>query len=299
MSRMHILGICLLRNEEHFVAWSLMNIADFCDEIIVLNNKSEDRTPEILEALSRRLRHVRVVEVDDAYDTHKFVEGLAGKNYWVLGVDGDEIYDPAGLARLRPRMLAGEFNASWRIVGHALHVERIDWETKTAFGYGQPEARSITKLYNFSAITSWRQKRHQRLHGKSMEFRPGYSPEAVRFIWNETPWAASDFRCLHMCFVPRSPLEEMSNGRANPSEVMKSKTFLRRAGQLLGIPRWDSGRKQSYKQRFYAQGPVQAAGITAFGRPRDWQQFYSGAEAVEQLFRPNGNRDSKKSERIS
>ena len=43
---MRIIGVCLLRNEEHFVAWSLMNIAEFCDEIIVLDNKSNDRTPE-------------------------------------------------------------------------------------------------------------------------------------------------------------------------------------------------------------------------------------------------------------
>ena len=50
--------------------------------------------------ISHRFKHVRVIEVDDAYDTHKYVEPFVGKDCWVFGVDGDEIYDPDGLARL-------------------------------------------------------------------------------------------------------------------------------------------------------------------------------------------------------
>jgi Glycosyl transferase family 2 len=293
VSKTRIVGVCLLRNEEHFVVWSLMNIASFCDEILVLDNMSEDRTPELLDELSTRLGHLRVVEVEDAYDTHKYVEDLAGGDFWVFGVDGDEIYDPAGLARLRPRILAGEFNDYWRIYGHAFHVVDFDWAALTAFGYGQPEARSITKLYNFAAITSWRQGRHQRLHGKSMEFRPGYSAEKARCVWEEVSWADSDLRCLHMCFVPRSPLEKKANGRANPSERMKANAILRRAGQFLRLPRWDSGRKGTYKERFYAQGPLQGASITSFGRPRDWADLDPKVLAVEELLDRTGDRQSR------
>ena len=89
MSGTRIIGICLVRNEEHLVAWSIANIADFCDEIIVLDNNSQDRTPEILAAISRRFAHVRVINVEDAYDTHKYVEPYTGKDCWVSGVDGD------------------------------------------------------------------------------------------------------------------------------------------------------------------------------------------------------------------
>jgi hypothetical protein len=139
-----------------------------------------------------------------------------------------------------------------------------------------PTRPPILKLFNFDAITSWRQGRHERLHGKSMEFRPGYSMEKVHCVWKESTWAESDFRCLHLCFVPRSPLDEKGNGRSNPSELMKANAFLRRAGRFLRLPRIDSGRKHSYKERCYARGPLRAVDIAAFGRP-------SGAELTPKL----------------
>jgi hypothetical protein len=140
MSNTRIVGVCLVCNEENFVAWSILNIAYFCDEIIVLDNNSTDRTPEIQAELSRRLAHVGVIKVEDAYDTHKCVERFAGQNYWVFGVDGDEIFDAGGLARLRPRILSGEFNDWWRLSAHAHHVVSLNWDKVTAFGYGQPDA---------------------------------------------------------------------------------------------------------------------------------------------------------------
>ena len=281
MSKTRIVGVCLVRNEENFVAWSILNIADFCDEIIVLDNKSTDRTPEILAALSRRLAHVRVIEVDDAYDTHKYVERFAGNDCWVFGVDGDEIYDAGGLARLRPRILSGEFNDYWRLFGHALHVERIDWAAKTAFGHGQPEARSITKLYNFKAITSWHQGKHQRLHGKSMQFLAGYHLEKEHNVWEAASWSESDLRCLHLCFVSRSPNEQKARGRPNPSELMKAKAFLRRAVSALGVQRWNLGRRPSYKERFYSKGTIEQVDIAPFGRPVELAEIAPTLVALE------------------
>jgi glycosyltransferase involved in cell wall biosynthesis len=291
VSGTRIVGVCLLRNEQNFVLWSLMNIVNFCDEIIVLDNKSKDRTPELLQEIARRFGHVRIFEVEDAYDTHKYVEQFAGKNFWLFGVDGDEIYDPVGLERLRPRILAGELNDDWRIYGHSLHVVGIDWASSKAFGYGQPQARSITKLYNFNAISSWREGRHQRLHGKSMKFRPGYSLEKAGIVWNDVSWAESDLRCLHVCFVPRSPLDEGAEGRPNPSEFMKSAAFLRRAARFLRLPRLDSGRKRNYKQRFYAQGPIVSVDIGSFRRPTDWLQLDCEAPTVEALLALKANEE--------
>ncbi len=34
---MRIVGVSLLRNEEYFAAWALMNAAAFCDRIIVMD----------------------------------------------------------------------------------------------------------------------------------------------------------------------------------------------------------------------------------------------------------------------
>ncbi len=286
---MRIIGICLLRNEEHFVAWSLMNIAEFCDEIIVLDNKSNDRTPEILAAISRRVRHLRVIEVDDAYDTHKYVEPYVGKDCWVFGVDGDEIYDPEGLARLRTRILASEFQDYWRLQGHAQHVVRVDWDSGVAIGYGQPESRTISKLYNFSAITSWHQLRHERLHGKNWVFRPGYSKDKILRFWDSVPWIHSDFRCLHMCFSRRSSVDEVEQGRANPAELMKAQRLPRRIVRALGLEQALLSRKIPYKEKNYTRGRLSEVEIASFGRPGDWSNVDPKVRAAEAVLA--GGRD--------
>jgi len=39
-----IVGICLVRNEERFLDLILNNIIDFCDQILIADNKSTDHT---------------------------------------------------------------------------------------------------------------------------------------------------------------------------------------------------------------------------------------------------------------
>jgi len=222
-------GVWLLRNEEYFAGWSLMNAAGFCDRVLVMDNGSRDRTREIVEAVIARHPHVEIMDVEDARDTHKYFEDFAGTRTWVFGVDGDEIYDPAGLARLRPRLLAGEFDRYWRIAGHMRHVLGIRFDRAEASSYVQPEAPEVTKLYNFGAMETWRPGPHERLHGlKSIVYRPGYGRDSELCVWREQSWDNALFRCLHLCFMPRSPLDapafpgtENAAGRANPREASR------------------------------------------------------------------------------
>src|SRR5690606_18625709 len=105
-ARRRIVGLMLLRNEDRFVTWAVRNVVHFCDELILLDNGSSDDTPARLAALTRSHPHVRVEPCDDPNTSQRALEGYAGQNVWVFGVDGDEIYDPEGLGRLRPRTLA-------------------------------------------------------------------------------------------------------------------------------------------------------------------------------------------------
>ncbi len=264
-----IYGVSLLRNEEHVAAWALGNVVEFCDRLLILDNRSTDRTREIAEALAARHAHVEVIEVADAYDTHRYVEGWAGRKLWVLGVDGDEIYDRAGLARLRKRLLAGAFDDAWRLNGHSLHLVRGDLAGGVGEGFGPPEARSVTKLYNFAAIESWRQGRHERLHGKDMRFRPGWSAAAERNLFAEEPWSGADLRCLHLCFLPRSSLDARG-ARDNPVEARsrnrRLKPLERFARRLIGLP---PDRRANYKRSYYACGPMRRVALDGFGGPAD------------------------------
>lgn len=105
-----ILGVCLVKNEQNFVAWSLMNALEFCDEILVLDNMSEDGTPDIVERIAKLHGKINVIQVSDCNDTHKFVEDYAGTPTWILKIDGDEVLDPVGLHALREEIKSGVYD---------------------------------------------------------------------------------------------------------------------------------------------------------------------------------------------
>lgn len=288
-----IVGVWLLRDEEYFAAWSLMNAVEFCDRVLVMDNRSRDRTREITEAVAARYSHVNVLDVDDACDTHKYLEEYAGTPTWVFGIDGDEIYDPAGLKRMRPRLLAGEFDGHWRIAGHMLHVLGIRFDRTEACGYAQPKAPEVTKLFNFGAVESWRPGPHERLHGfKSIVFRPEFGRDNILKVWRQESWDEANFRCLHLAFMPRSPLnspkpDEFSwpVGRANPSERMKAQSLLRRIRRAV-LRRLDlhHNTKKNYKHRHYAKGPIVIHNIAEFGAPDRCSAVDRGyANALETL----------------
>ena len=273
MSSKRIIGVCLVRNEEHFAVWSLMNIADFCDHIYVLNNNSTDRTRELIKRVQAKVDHVTLIDVEDAYDTHRFVEPFAGQNVWVFGVDGDEIYDPAGLRRLRPRILSGELDEWWRIHGWSLHVCDLDWAASRATGYVQPATRTITKLYNFSVISAWSQGKHQRLHGQNMTFMSGGGQPRNLDLWHQQSLDTCDLRALHMCFFPRSPLDRAAGSRFNPSEARKSRSLRRRIREGIAVRLAFFRQPVPFKDRFYAGGPLESVDVSSFGSPDDWPQI--------------------------
>lgn len=296
-----ILGVWLLRDEEYFAAWSLMNVVEFCDRVLVMDNRSRDRTREIVEAVAARYGHVEILDVEDAYDTHKYLEAFAGTRTWVFGVDGDEIYDPAGLARLRTRLLAGEFDAHWRITAHMRHALGVRFDRAEAFGYTQLESSGPTKCYNFGAIARWAPGRHERLHGqKSVVFRPGYTLDGVLNLWQRESWDEACFRCLHLCFMSRSPLDEPMGGdieptgRPNPMERMRARALLRRARRAV-LRRLDSRHdvRRNHKHRHYARGPVTTFDIAGFGAPGNFRDVDPGcAGALDALRKTTGQRES-------
>lgn len=261
-----IIGIMLVKNDEFFVEPALLAIVDFCDRIIVLDNMSEDSTFSRLTAIAGLHPHIVLERIQDFRKSHRPLEHYAGTDSWVFGVDGDEIYDKQGLARLRPAILRGEFDSYFRIRGHMLHVTALDPERRRASGYATPPSRSVTKLYNFGALLSWSEPNTERLHGDNAVFKPGYGKDAVLAMQQATDWDACDFRCLHTCFVPRSGMDTGGvAARKNPSQ---NKTFwkrnisphLNRAMTTLRLRKL-----VPYKQRHYQLGPIVERDISAFG----------------------------------
>ncbi len=279
-----IVGVMLVRNEEHFVAWSLMNVVGFLDHILVLDNCSTDRTHRIIEGIANQHKNVELTVVPNANDTQRFLKSWFGTETWVLGVDGDEIYDPVGLMRFRDQLLSGEFDEYWAVSSVYCHVTKLDFRQLNAFGYSSPIAKAGKKLYNFNAIDNWISKwrKRERLHGPGKVFRPGYSKDSVYEFSVNKKWNTADFRCLHLCFMPRTSSEigthsdESSQVRKNPAETR----LLRRMGRKFESIK--PGR-MDYRQKRYARGPIDSFGIHGFGKPDDFREFDDQCDHVMEI----------------
>jgi glycosyltransferase involved in cell wall biosynthesis len=238
----NVVGVSLVRNEDRFIRRGLLNVASFCDRLLVADHQSSDRTPEILRELSRELDHLEVVRVSHSAQSHDLVAGLAGSDTWVLSVDGDELYDPEGLRTVRGRLETGEFADVFRIRPAGLHCDELAIHDRVAWGYLSPPGRPLLGLFNFAAIESWTNVRSERLHGGDVVFREGFDWNSWRHLGAELGWAQSPLRDLHVCFVPRSTQDE-SSARGGRPNLAETRRFRRGAlGVLEQLVRRGSGR---------------------------------------------------------
>jgi len=265
-----IIGSVLVRNEDVFVERAIRNVAAFCDRIHVLDHGSVDRTPNILRRLENELEHLDVVRSADAADSHRTLEGYAGTETWVLGIDGDELYEPNALRHLREKLLAGEHRDVFRLKGHVLNCDEI--RDGAASGFMAPPSRPVTKLFNMAAVSVWTGC-PERLHAGLAEFRAGFGWESMRYLSEGTDWQADPLRLLHVCFLKRSNLDGLDPAGGRPS-VAETGSF--RLG-LLGLPRRLRYRRQmdprireyrtrdrNWKQEWYRRGDRVRVDATPF-----------------------------------
>jgi Glycosyl transferase family 2 len=211
-----IVGIVLVRNEDVFVEQAIRNVAEFCDRIFAVDHVSTDETWAILGALAGELDSLHVRRSRNASNAHRLVAPYAGSNTWVLGVDGDELYDPEGLARLRADLLDGGHADVFRIKAHVLNCDDLDPATGAATGWLAPPSRPVTKLFNFAAVESWPESPDP-LQSGNVVFRQGYHWESRRDLAEVTVWDSDPLRCLHVCFLRRSSREAPGAGGERPN----------------------------------------------------------------------------------
>ncbi len=268
MNDSRIIGIVLVRNEDLYIEVVISNILEFCDSIIVADNCSTDSTSAILKRLAAKHKKIDYHLIDEISISHELIKDYAGKKAWIFGVDGDEIYDPAGLAVFRKEILAGKYEQSWMIFGNVLNCMEVDRKKRAARGYLAPPCRSMTKFYNFNAIDSWGTSSGERLHGGEVVFKDSFD-ESMRLALHEmVPWEEAKFRCLHMCFLQRSSMQKMKGGaflpRPNPADIM-SRTPVQRVAAMvkgwLGIP--DRG-KEEWKIEKFTRGDLVEKDVSSF-----------------------------------
>lgn len=258
-----IIGIVLVRNEDHFVGQAVENIAAFCDSLILCDHQSTDGTTRILEDHAHKIPHAEFHRLGHPSESHELLKPFIGTPTWVFGVDGDEIYDPAKLLVFREKLRSGEFRRVWRMKGNVLHCTALHSDRTSASGYMAPPSRSITKLYNFAAITSWEGDTVERLHGGKICFQPGFDDNMKMNFQETLGWDESPLRCLHTCFLPRSSRDAAGSAvRENIMETYRGgiSGLMRRFAVRLTGRRPES----RWKHDYYRRGPVETVDVLPF-----------------------------------
>lgn len=259
----------LVRNEDVFIERAVRNIVDFCDKIIITDHQSTDRTYEICQRLAAEFPKIDLRRIERPAESAGAIAAYYGTNTWIFGVDGDEIYDPEGLAVMRERLMSGDFSDMWCVFGNVLNVTRLNMERKTAKGHLAPPSRPVTKLYNFSIIEDWLDCTKERLHGEKIVFKPGYHFMLRRYLHQEMKWEEAYFRCLHVPFLARSSHDRASgflSTRLNPDEILRmgneTNPFRRLAASLK--LRLNQLLKRDWKSQKYKRGPVVEKDVAIF-----------------------------------
>jgi glycosyltransferase involved in cell wall biosynthesis len=264
MGKSEIIGVVLVRNEDVFVEQALRNVIDFCDRLIIADHQSTDRTTEIASKLAAEFpEKIALRRIAEARESHALINGHAGSQAWIFAVDGDEIYDPAGLRRLREELCAGKYDEWWLLFGNVLNCVAIDRAMGTATGHLAPPCRSMTKLFNFRLIESWDGAYTHVLANGTVRFKPGYDATRRLSLHEQIPWEDSHYRCLHTCFMRRSSIDaEGATARPNVSESLRRGPveWLKKIGRRL------KGRANcsDWKLEKYARGPLVTVDVKAF-----------------------------------
>jgi hypothetical protein len=259
-----VIGIALVRDEDLFVEQALCNVLGFCDELIVADHRSRDGTRGILARLeTEHPDRIKVHQVADPGESHDLVAHYAGDRVWVLGVDGDELYDPARLSVFRDRLVGGEFDDWWLIRSNALHAVDLDDERRQARGYMSPPAPSMVKLHNFAMIESWDGRHPERLHGRNgLRFKPGHEGRKLE-LQKVLGWEESPLRCLHVCFLRRSTRERTARARVNIPDRNAPRRLPRRLWYRALLA---AGIEQSAWKENYRKGEIVAVDAAPFFR---------------------------------
>jgi hypothetical protein len=257
-----IVGIVLVRNEDVFVERAIRNASGFCDRIHVVDHLSDDGTWDVVRTLAGDLGNVDARRSRNSAEAHRLLEQYVGTPTWVIGVDGDELYDPDGLARLRRDLLDGTHADVFRLKAHVLNCDELDAEAGKASGWLAPPSRPITKLFNFEAVESWTNTPEPLQAGDAV-FMPGYHWESRRDLADDTTWETDPLRCLHVCFLPRSTRDAARAGEGRRS-LAESREFDRglvgSLKRLVRPPRLPANiaelerQGRNWKREWYARG---------------------------------------------
>lgn len=119
--------VILIKNEEGNILDCLEGVLG-AEEILIIDDFSEDRTPEVIESLHRKNIKVLKHPLENDFSKQRNFALSKAKNDWVLFLDADERVSPELLEEIKNKIKSEQFDA--------YRIKRTDvmWGRKMRFG---------------------------------------------------------------------------------------------------------------------------------------------------------------------
>lgn len=146
---MRISAVILSKNEEKNIA-SCVGSLNFCDEVILVDDNSTDKTVEIASNLGARVL-TRSLDRDFASQRNFGLERAKGE--WILFIDADE-----RVSQKLQKEIVAEISKPSQVKGYYLRREDIIWGKR--FRFGETPSLKLLRLAR-KGFGSWKRKIHE------------------------------------------------------------------------------------------------------------------------------------------
>lgn len=139
---MNISAVLIVKNEEKNIIDCLESL-HFCDEIIIIDDYSSDRTLELIEHFKRQYSNIKVFrrELNGDFSAQRKFGVEKVRNDWVLFVDADERITPDLAVEIKENLPVGEE------VGGFL-IPRVDFMWGKKLLHGETGNIRLLRLFN-------------------------------------------------------------------------------------------------------------------------------------------------------
>lgn len=150
------LALCMMvKNEQQFLPYCLGSIYKFCDEIVVVDTGSTDRTIEIAKSFGA---YVIEAPWKDDFALIRNISQSAVKSDWIIWLDGDEVVSDSGAKKIKQQLINDSSADFWL-------CPRVNfWKTlKSAIWY--PDSQY--KIYRNNIGLKWKGKIHEKIYDEN------------------------------------------------------------------------------------------------------------------------------------
>jgi glycosyltransferase involved in cell wall biosynthesis len=152
------LAMCtLIKNEEQYLPYCLASIRDYCDEIIIVDTGSTDRSVEIAKAFGA---YVIQAEWKNDFAMIRNISQSCAISDWILWLDGDEVFTDAGIKKIKDVHLL-DSTADFFL------LPRLNFWKETKYIAWYPDSQY--KLYRNNIGLKWQGKIHEKIYDEKIE----------------------------------------------------------------------------------------------------------------------------------